>query len=189
MVSWFASNEQPVLEATSLTVIDRVSFPGDVVARTSEPQGQMGTVIGLMLTFELNIISLELGQKIETISNVKAEDCRLPLPYREGACVVAGEWMGAILEVEVDVYVRFPNGALGLAHNCTTDLLSRADDALTDGQYTLSERVYLTAAGINQITWLSKETVGARNKRQRWGRVIDLKATNLHVACVWLWSL
>ena len=41
------------------------------------------------------------GEAEERRTGVKAEDCTAVHPYRDGTCVVSGEWMGAIEEVEV----------------------------------------------------------------------------------------
>src|SRR5262249_51880684 len=64
MITWFDSNAPPVMAASELTVLDRAVFPGDIVARMSERQGQMGTVLGEVITYDLNNISLDTGKTI-----------------------------------------------------------------------------------------------------------------------------
>lgn len=187
MVTWFGDSGPPVVPAADLIVLDRVVFPGDIVRRGADATGQMGTAVGVVITYDLRVLSLDTGKAVaDDVVRLSAEACRPASLFREGACVVSGEWVGAVEEVEVDVYVKFANGALGVVHACEPEQLSHAEDALVDAYYVLNESVYLTNAGRAAITWLSKTTVpkGA-NKRARWARVIDIKPTALHVACAY----
>ena len=58
MVMWFENNEAPVVAANLLTVMDRAMFPGDIVARVTDRQGQMGTILSVQITFDLKMLRI-----------------------------------------------------------------------------------------------------------------------------------
>jgi len=100
-------------ERDDLTVVDRAFFhPGQMVASASDPGGQAGVVTGVDAVVDLVDSDSAGSDKVVVLTRgVPQSRLRGVTELVEGDFVTSGPWLGRVLDVSVDVDVRFDDGA------------------------------------------------------------------------------
>ncbi|XP_072988038.1 probable ubiquitin-conjugating enzyme E2 23 isoform X2 [Typha latifolia] len=93
-------------DITNITVVDRSFLHGDYVASASDPMGQLGLVVDVNITVDLQAADRD------TLKGVSSRDLKRIREFTVGDFVVFGPWLGRVDEVLDNVTVLFDDGSV-----------------------------------------------------------------------------
>jgi len=123
----FCSNVQ----AHNLILLDRPLLHGDIVALASDPQGQTGTVVDVLLNIDIKM----LNSTPKIINNVPSNLLSDIHPFMVGRYVVrkvSPKLVGVIDDVNYNLEVKFPDNSTGLIENVAPGTLRPESDSEDD---------------------------------------------------------
>ncbi|CAA7403507.1 unnamed protein product [Spirodela intermedia] len=104
-IMW-ADGSETINPISNLAVVDREFVHGDIVASISDPTRQLGRVVDVNISVDLDAFS---GQTLRDISSKKLKRVR---DFSAGDYVVCGPWLGRVDEVVDNVTVMFDDGSV-----------------------------------------------------------------------------
>nr|CAD1835375.1 unnamed protein product [Ananas comosus var. bracteatus] len=104
-ITWINGSETTE-DINSITVIDRSFLHGDIVASASDPTGQLGLVVDVHITVDLQAANGDI------IRGVSSGDLKCIREFTVGDFVVSGPWLGRVDEVLDNVTVLFDDGSV-----------------------------------------------------------------------------
>jgi ubiquitin-conjugating enzyme E2 O len=114
-------------KAGDMRVLDRSHlYPGQVVGSTSDIAGQLGVVTGVTTLLDLAEHDNTGTATGRVIKDVSPCSLRRVTELNHGDFVVSGPWLGQVVEVSVDVDVRFDDGAVCKVRNADSENLEDA---------------------------------------------------------------
>lgn len=102
----WADGSETINPIGDLEVVDREFVHGDMVASISDPTGQLGRVVDVSISVDLDAFS---GQTLRDISSKKLKRVR---DFTAGDYVVSGPWLGRVDEVVDNVTIVFDDGSV-----------------------------------------------------------------------------
>ncbi|KAI4374117.1 hypothetical protein MLD38_012152 [Melastoma candidum] len=179
-LSLLSNLEQSISKIDDFLCFERRFVLGDVVCSVTDPSGQMGRIIGLDMSVDLES---SRGRIIRDVSSKKLVRIRA---ISSGDYIVYGHWVGRVEKVMDSVTVIFDDGTR--SNFCPADpeqLVPIAPNLVDDSQYPYypEQRVKIRLASASRsVKWLC----GGWKAGQEEGTVQWVKAGLLHIE--WLAS-
>lgn len=149
--------------SSTLKVIDRSLLHGDIVALASDPQGQTGTVVDVVLFADVEFV------------NSKQKLYAVPTPYVSNihdfplGTVVTNDQklVGVVVDCIEDVHVRFPDGAKCIMKDASSDILwpKNEDDESENFNHFPSQKVESTPTSWKRAEWISGQWNSKKNRK------------------------
>ncbi|KAL0321242.1 UNVERIFIED_CONTAM: putative ubiquitin-conjugating enzyme E2 24 [Sesamum radiatum] len=126
----FSSLEETIEKIDDFLLFERGFLHGDIVCLVSEPLGQMGKVINVEMTVDLEKID---GSKIR---NVSSRDLQKIRSLSVGDYVVRGAWLGKVEKIVDHVTILFDDGTkCKLTADGPEKIVALSPDIVEDPQY------------------------------------------------------
>ncbi|PIN19329.1 Ubiquitin--protein ligase [Handroanthus impetiginosus] len=171
----FSSLEETILKIDDFLLFERGFLHGDIVCLLSDPTGQMGKVVHVDMTVDLENV---YGCKIQ---NVSSKDLHKVRSVLVGDYVVCGAWLGKVDKIVDRMTILFDDGA---KCELTTDgpekIIALSSDLIEDPQYPFypGQRIQIKpAAGSRSTRWLC----GIRKDKHEQGTVCKVEAETVYV--------
>ncbi|KAL2475359.1 putative ubiquitin-conjugating enzyme E2 24 [Abeliophyllum distichum] len=178
--SIFSSLEETIGRIDDFLFFERAFMHGDIVCLASDPLGQMGKVINVGLTVDLENID---GRKIHNVSSKNLQKIR---SISVGDYVVSGAWLGKVEKIVDHITVLFDDGKkCELTTIGPEKIIAISPDVLEDSQYPFypGQKVQVEPYSISKsVGWLCGTTKNKKNQ----GTVCNVDAGLVYVD--WLGS-
>ncbi|XP_020551950.1 probable ubiquitin-conjugating enzyme E2 24 isoform X1 [Sesamum indicum] len=171
----FSSLEETIEKIDDFLLFERGFLHGDIVCLVSEPLGQMGKVINVEMTVDLEKID---GSKIR---NVSSRDLQRIRSLSVGDYVVQGAWLGKVEKIVDHVTILFDDGTkCKLTVDGPEKIVALSPDIVEDPQYPFypGQRVQIESSSVSRSTrWLC----GIRKDKHEQGIVSNVDAGLVYV--------
>ncbi|CAI9756477.1 unnamed protein product [Fraxinus pennsylvanica] len=148
---------------------------GDIVCLASDPLGQMGKVINVGLTVDLENIH---GRKIHNVSSLNLQKIH---SISVGDYVVRGAWLGKVEKIVDSITVLFDDGTKSELTTIGPEKITAiSPDALEDSQYPFypGQKVQVEPSSVSKsVVWLC----GTRKNKKKQGIVCNVDAGLVYV--------
>ncbi|XP_022883841.1 probable ubiquitin-conjugating enzyme E2 24 [Olea europaea var. sylvestris] len=173
--SILSSLEETIGKIDDFLLFERAFMHGDIVCLASDPLGQMGKVINVELTVDLENI---YGRKIHNVNSKNLQKIR---SISVGDYVVSGAWLGKVDKIVDRITVLFDDGTkCELTTIGPEKIIAISPDILEDSQYPFypGQRVQVDASSVSKpVGWLC----GTRKNRNNQGTVCNVDAGLVYV--------
>ncbi|KAL2495051.1 putative ubiquitin-conjugating enzyme E2 24 [Forsythia ovata] len=173
--SIFSSLEETIGKIDDFLLFERAFMHGDIVCLASDPLGQMGKVINVGLTVDLEKID---GRKIHNVSSKNLQKIRF---ISVGDYVVSGAWLGKVEKIVDHITVLFDDGKkCELSTIGPEKIIAISPDVLEDSQYPFypGQKVQVEPYSISKsVGWLCGTTKNKKNQ----GTVCNVDAGLVYV--------
>ncbi|KAI3466675.1 hypothetical protein Pfo_023338 [Paulownia fortunei] len=165
----FSSLEETIEKIDDFLMFERGFLHGDIVCLVSDPLRQMGKVVNLDMTVDLENI---YGCKIH---NVHSRDLQKMRSISVGDYVVRGAWLGKVEKIVDRVTILFDDGTkCQLTAEGPEKIIALSPDLIEDPQYPFypGQRVQIESSVSRSTHWLC----GIRKDKQEQGTVCNVDA-------------
>ncbi|CAA2983862.1 probable ubiquitin-conjugating enzyme E2 24 [Olea europaea subsp. europaea] len=173
--SILSSLEETIGKIDDFLLFERAFMHGDIVCLASDPLGQMGKVINVELTVDLENI---YGRKIHNVNSKNLQKIR---SISVGDYVVSGAWLGKVDKIVDRITVLFDDGTkCELTTIGPEKIIAISPDILEDSQYPFypGQKVQVDASSVSKpVGWLC----GTRKNRNNQGTVCNVDAGLVYV--------
>lgn len=170
----FSSLEESIQKIDDLLMFERGFFNGDVVYLVSDPLGQMGKVINVDMTVDLENM---FGAKTQ---NVNSRHLQKIQSVSVGDCVIFGPWLGKVEKVVDRVSILFDDGTkCQLNADGPERIIALSPDFTDDLPYPFypGQRVRVESSVSRSTRWLCD----IRKDKHEQGTVCDMDAGLVYV--------
>ncbi|KAL0300722.1 UNVERIFIED_CONTAM: putative ubiquitin-conjugating enzyme E2 24 [Sesamum radiatum] len=171
----FSSLEETIEKIDDFLLFERGFLHGDIVCLVSDPLGQMGKVINVEMTVDLEKID---GSKIR---NVSSRDLQKIRSLSVGDYVVRGAWLGKVEKIVDHVTILFDDGTkCKLTADGPEKIVALSPDIVEDPQYPFypGQRVQIESSSVSRSTrWLC----GIRKDKHEQGIISNVDAGLVYV--------
>jgi ubiquitin-conjugating enzyme E2 O len=172
-VLWNNNQRISQVHHTKLTLVDRGLVHGDVVASISDPFGQTGVVIDVVLSVDLMLV--KYGQRIPNVFCKYLTDIHPFMLGRHVTLKNPPKRVGTIDDVIYDVEVQFPDNSKCILRNATPEILKIIEDDVSEDEdvpirnylYYPSQVVSATAEVWAGADWLTKPRKKDNKQQQK----------------------
>lgn len=181
--SILSSLEESIGKIDDFLSFERVFMYGDIVCSEKDPSGQMGKVVNVEMTVDLENI---YGSKIR---DVNSKDIVKIRPISVGDYVVMGPWLGKVEKIVDKIKVLFDDGAKSEFSAEGSEILTPiSPDLVEDPQYPFypGQRVQVQSASASRSTnWLC----GVKSGKREQGTIYAVEAGVVQVDWIGCGSL
>lgn len=181
--SILSSLEESIGKIDDFLSFERVFMYGDIVCSEKDPSGQLGKVVNVEMTVDLENI---YGSKIR---DVNSKDLVKIRPISVGDYVVMGPWLGKVEKIVDKIEVLFDDGAKSEFFAEGSEILTPiSPDLVEDPQYPFypGQRVQVQSISASRsANWLC----GVRSGNREQGTVCAVQAGVVHVDWIGCGSL
>lgn len=182
--SILSSLEESIGKIDDFLSFERVFMYGDIVCSEKDPSGQMGKVINIEMTVDLENI---YGSKIR---DVNSKDLLKIRPISVGDYVVMGPWLGKVEKIVDKIKVLFDDGTKSEFSAEGSEILTpiSSPDLVEDPQYPFypGQRVQVQSVSASGSTnWLC----GVKGGKREQGTIYAVEAGVVHVDWIGCGSL
>ncbi|CAI9783817.1 unnamed protein product [Fraxinus pennsylvanica] len=173
--SILSSLEETIGKIDDFLLFERAFTHGDIVCLASDPLGQMGKVINVELTVDLENI---YGRKIHSVNSKNLQKIR---SISVGDYVVSGAWLGKVEKIVDRITVLFDDGTkCELTTIGPEKIIAISPDILEDSQYPFypGQKVQVDPSSVSKsVGWLC----GTRKNKNNQGTVCNVDAGLVYV--------
>lgn len=170
----FSSLEEIIEKIDDFLTFERGFLHGDIVCLVSDPLGQMGKVVNVDMTVDLENI---YGSKIRNVHSRYLQKIR---SVSVGDYVVCGAWLGKVEKMVDRVTILFDDGTkCQLTAEGPERIVALSPDLIEDPQYPFypGQRVRIESSVSRSTRWLC----GIRKDKQEQGTVCNVDAGLVYV--------
>lgn len=170
----FSSLEESIQKIDDLLMFERGFFNGDVVCLVSDPLGQMGKVVNVDMSVDVENM---FGTKIQNVNSRHLQKVR---SVSVGDCVIYGPWLGKVEKVVDCVTILFDDGTkCQFSAEGPEKIIALSPNFTEDSPYPFypGQRVQVESSASRSTHWLCD----IRKEKQEQGTVCNVDAGLVYV--------
>lgn len=170
----FSSLEESIQKIDDLLMFERGFFNGDVVCLVSDPLGQMGKVVNVDISVDVENM---FGTKVQNVNSRHLQKVR---SVSVGDCVIYGPWLGKVEKVVDRVIIVFDDGTkCQFSAEGPERIIALSPNFTEDSPYPFypGQRVQVESSASRSTHWLCD----IRKDKQEQGTVCNVDAGLVYV--------